>query len=107
MKKRQDQNKQEGKHAVNNLIAPVSTKESNGKQFRFDDKKVAAPYMQSTKLKNFLVHAGNNNKKNPEPLAIGSFNKREGAMRTGGRLNELLANHNNNNISSVFLNEFE
>jgi len=86
LKKRPEQN-QNRQHVGNIIVAPVSTKEANGRQFRFDDKKVAAPYMQSTKLKNFLV--GNNTKKSPDPIA----NKREGARR----INELLPVHNNSN----------
>ncbi len=90
--------------------APISTKDSTGKQFKFDEKK-AAPYLHSTKLKNFLVHAGGTsaNPKNlvrVDPLA-GSFNnpaamiitghnnasKKDQNVRTSAKLSELLSGH--------------
>ena len=55
-------------------VGSSSTKESSGKRFKFDEKK-AAQQLHSTKLKNFLVHAGGNSKNagKVDHLA-GSFN---------------------------------
>jgi len=99
--KRKSENKRK---ELQNL--PITTKEAAGKQFRFDERK-AVPYLQPTKLKNFLVHAngGSKNAMRMDPLA-GSFNsnansRRENTVRTSQKLNELLSGHQTtHNISA-------
>ena len=84
--------KLDGKH---NIVAPVSTKEINGKQFRFDDKKATA-YVHPTKLKNFLVHAGGGKPGGKNDPFVITYNKRENQLKTSSKLTELLSGHGKN-----------